>query len=138
MENKFELDTSPPIPALPILKDKTQIDVRYTVVSPYSSIHIYWDSKESELKYEVEEPILNEDENEILNKIESSMRELINVNVVIEKTQEAVLEYLDKTAKLLISELNLTVSNELYRRMFYYLYRNFVGLNEIDALINDY
>jgi archaeal flagellar protein FlaI len=138
MANQIEIDLTPPIPPLPILKDKTQIDVRYTIVSPYSSVHIYWDENESELKYEVEEPLLDDFEREILGKIENAMKELINVNVVVEKTQEAVLEYLDKTAKLLINELNLQVPSSSYQKLFYYLYRDFVGFNEIDPLINDY
>ncbi|MBI2629213.1 Flp pilus assembly complex ATPase component TadA [Candidatus Pacearchaeota archaeon] len=64
--------------------------------------------------------------------------ELININVVVEKTQEAVLDYLDKTARLLINELNIAITEASYNRIFYYLYRDFVGLNEIDPLINDY
>lgn len=138
MSDIFELEINPPIPALPLLRDKTAVDVRYTVTSPYSTVHIYWDKKDSELKYEVEEPILSDDEKNILDQIENGMRELINVNVVVEKTQEAVLEYLDKTARLLIQEINLRVSEALYERMFYYLYRDFVGLNRIDSLMNDY
>ena len=138
MTRKFDIDTSPPIPPLPILKDKTFIDVRYSIVSPYSTIHIYWDFNESELRYEVEEPQLNNYEREILGKIQLAMEELINVNVVVEKTQEAILEYVDKTAKLLISELNLKITDQVYNKIFYYLYRNFVGFNEIDALLNDY
>ncbi len=138
VENVIEIDVSPPIPALPMMNDKTKIDVRYTVVSPYSSVHIYWDAEEAELKYEIEEPVLDDYGKDILSRIEDAMKELVNVNVVVERTQEAVLEYLDKTAKLLISELDLKVPDSLYQKMFYYLYRDFVGFNEVDTLINDY
>ncbi len=134
----YDIDTSAPVPALPLLKDKTKVDVRYTVVAPYVSVHIYWDNKDSELKYDVEEPVLNELEQDILIQIEEGMAELINVNVVVEKTQQAVLKYIDKTAKLLINELGLNVDETSYRKIFYYLYRDFVGLNEVDPLINDY
>ncbi len=136
--NEIHIDTLPPIPPLPILKDKTKIDVRYSVVSPYSTIHIYWDERNSELKYDVEEPVISEEEAQLLFKIQEAMQELINVNVVVEKNPESVIEYLDKTAKLLITELNIQISEDSYLKIFYYLYRNFVGLNEIDSLINDY
>jgi len=135
---ELKIDVSPAIPALPMIKDKTQIDMRYTLISPYANVHIYWDKENNELKYEVEEPLLEHEEKQILEKIESAMRELINVNVVIEKTQEAILEYLNKTAKLLINELNLKVSELLYEKIFYYLYRDFVGLGKIEPLIRDY
>jgi len=66
------------------------------------------------------------------------MKELINLNVVVERTQQAIIEYIDKTAHLLLSELDLKIPEHSYKKMFYYLYRDFVGLNEIDPLINDY
>ena len=135
---RFDLDTSPPIPALPILKDKTKINVRYAVISPYTTIHVYWDEKESELKYEVEEPILTEEEKQVLERVETGMREIVNVNVVIEKTEGALMEYLDKTAQLLINEVGIKISETLYNKLFYYLYRDFVGFNEIEALMRDY
>jgi len=136
--NKMYIDSKPPVPPLPILKDKTKIDVRYTVIAPYSTVHIYWDTQISELRYDIEEPILNDQEKKILDKLESAMKDLVNVNVVVEKEQSAILEYLDKTAKLLINELNLKISQSLYEKLFYYFYRDFVGLNEIDVLANDY
>jgi archaeal flagellar protein FlaI len=138
MTQELTIDTNPPIPKIPMMKDKTAVDVRYTLVSPYSTAHVYWDSQESELKYEVEEPLLTEDEQYVLERIEEGMREIINVNVVVEKTQQAVLEYLDKTARLLIEELGLKVTQSMYHKLFYYMYRDFVGFNEVDPLINDY
>ena len=134
----INIDTTPPVPAIPAMKDKTRVDVRYTLISPYATSHIYWDSESAELKYDVEEPLLSEEESEILNRIESGMKEIINVNVVVEKPQQAVLEYLDKTARLLIEELGLKVTESMYKKLFYYMYRDFVGFNEVDPLINDY
>ena len=138
MSQQIFIDLSPPIPALPMLKDKTKIDVRYTVISPYTTIHIYWDAAISELKYDVEEPLLNAEEKKTLDEIEKGMTELINVNMVVEKTQEAILDYIDKTAKLLINELSMKIPESLYSKIFYFLYRDFVGFNEVDALMNDY
>ena len=42
---KIHIDLNPPTPSLPKFEDKTKIDVRYTVISPYVSIHIHWDEK---------------------------------------------------------------------------------------------
>ena len=134
----IKIDRNPPIPGLPIIKDKTKIDLRYTLISPYATAHIFWDNKADELIYEIEEPLLKPEELKLLERIEDGMKEIINVNVVVEKTQEAVLEYLDKTAKLLIEELDLKVNESSYAKLFYYMYRDFVGFNEIDPLINDY
>src|SRR3972149_4364092 len=133
-----KININPKIPALSRVEDKTKINVRYALISPYAFAHIYWNSKINEVVYELEEPSLNNDEKEILARIGRAMLEIINVNVAVEKTLEATTNYIDKTAKLLISELNLSVSQETYDKIFYYLFRDFIGLNEIDPLMRDY
>ena len=137
-EEKIVINIAPNIPALPRIIDKTKIDIRYMLISPYASAHIYFDPKLLELIYEVEEPLLTNEEKALLRKIESGMKEIVNINVLVEKTQEAMIEYLDKTARLLISELDLKVHGATYRKLFYYLFRDFIGLNEIEPLARDY
>jgi archaeal flagellar protein FlaI len=134
----IDINLAPPIPALPIMKDKTTINVRYAIVAPFSTVHIYWDERELELKYDVEEPLLDEYEDFLLVELKKAMDELINVNVLVEKTPQALISYIDRTARLLISELSLDVPIGSYEKIFYYLYRDFVGMNEIDVLMKDY
>jgi len=138
IQDKIIINLSPSIPALPRIADKTKIDLRYMLISPYAVVHIYFDPKILELIYEIEEPILGDEEKELLRKIEKGMKEVINMNVLVEKTQEAMIKYLDKTARLLISELNLKVSENSYKKLIYYLFRDFVGLNEVEAITHDY
>ncbi len=138
LQDKIVINISPGIPALPKIEDKTKIDLRYMLISPYASAHIFFDRNLLELIYEVEEPLLNENEKDLLFRIEEGMKEVININVLVEKTQEGMIEYLDKTARFLISELSLDVSGNSYRKMFYYLFRDFIGLNEIEPLTRDY
>ncbi|MEK6849980.1 MAG: type II/IV secretion system ATPase subunit [Nanoarchaeota archaeon] len=132
------INTNPAIPALPRVDDKKKINVRYMLIPPYASAHIYWDENINELVYDVEEPLLQDHEKEALEKLEQAMLELININVAVENTLEATTEYIDKTARLLISELNLRVNKDTYTRIFYYLFRDFIGLNEVDPLLRDY
>jgi flagellar protein FlaI len=134
----ISININPAIPPLPRVEDKKNIDVRYVLISPYASAHIYWNPKINELVYELEEPILKDFEKLALEKLEKAMLELINVNVALEKTMEAVINYIDKTARLLIDELNLKISGDTYDKIFYYLFRDFIGLNEIDPLLRDY
>ena len=132
------INLNPPIPSLPRVKDKKLLDIRYMLIPPFASAHIYWDAKLSELIYEVEEPLLQDFEQAALRQIESAMLELINVNVALDNTIEATAEYIDKTARLLIDELNIKIGMNSYDKIFYYLFRDFVGLNEIDPLLRDY
>ena len=62
----IKINLNPSIPPLPSIEDKTKINLRYVLISPYVSVHIYWDSKEGELVYQVEEPKLTHQERNIL------------------------------------------------------------------------
>ncbi len=134
----ISINLSPQIPALPRMKDKRKVDVRYMLIPPYAYVHIHWDEKTNELLYELEEPFLNDVDKDALEKIESAMMELINVNVAVDKTLEATSNYVDRTARLLIDELNIKVSPESYKKIFYYLFRDFIGMNEVDPILRDY
>jgi flagellar protein FlaI len=98
---------------------------------------VYWDKKIGDLVYELEEPILDPKEKDLLKRLRSAIQEIINISVASDNTQESMEEYLDKVAKLVISEIQIKVSEESYYKLFYYLYRDFYGLNEIEALMHD-
>ncbi|MEK6910803.1 MAG: type II/IV secretion system ATPase subunit [Nanoarchaeota archaeon] len=133
-----QINLNPIIPVLPKNEDKTKIDVRYMLMPPYASAHIYWNKEINELAYDLEEPVLDENEKNILSELEKAMYELINVNVAVEKSVEATTIYVDKTARLLIEELNIKISDDSYNKLFYYLFRDFIGLNMVDPLLRDY
>lgn len=135
----ININLNPHVPAISAPEDKTKIDVRYMVISPYVSIHIFYDAKSGEVLYDVEEPILSDEEKSVLDRIMSAMKEVVNVSMSGDnKSSEELIDYLDKTSKLIISELGLEVEEDVYFRMFYYLYRNFIGLNEIEPMMRDY
>lgn len=135
----FDINLSPQIPAIPKFEDKTKIDVRYMVIAPYVSIHVYYDAKLGEVIYDVEEPTLSEEEEKNRDRIEQAMREIVNVNLLKgEKTTEGLIDYMDKTSKLIISELGLKITEDSFKKIFYYLYRDFIGLNEIEPIMRDY
>ena len=136
---EVNINLNPQVPAIPKFDDKTKIDVRYMVIAPYVSIHIYYDKKLGEVIYDVEEPILNEKGKADLDRIEQAMREIVNVNMLTgDKTKEGLLDYIDKTARLIVSELGMKVEEDDFKKIFYYLYRDFIGLNEIEAMMQDY
>ncbi len=132
------INTAPSIPALPKVEDKKKINLRYMLIAPFAATHIFWDAKTNEMRYEVEEPLLQPEEQEALHRLEQAMLELININVATEQTVESAAAYIDKTARLLIEELNMKISAITYQKLFYYLFRDFIGMNEIDPLLKDY
>ncbi len=133
-----ELNFNPIFPKLKEFKEKTQINVRYPLLSPFSFAHIYWNPKISEVIYDVEEPILSEEEKEYKKQIIFAMREMISSEEVIDQDQGKLLRYIDNRFKLFLIELDLNISYESYRKIFYYLVRDFIGYNRTDPLLRDY
>src|SRR3990167_8307569 len=135
---RVKVDFAPEVPPLKKIKDKTKIDVRYSVISPFVFIHIHWDPKEYEVMYEIEEPILTETEKGYLEQILPALRDLIDFDVIVEKEQEKLLEYIDRRFKIIAFELGLSLSYDTYKKIYYYLIRDFVGFNEIEPLLRDF
>jgi len=68
-QEQIKINLSPSVPALPRIEDKTKVDIRYMLISPYASAHIFFDNKISELVYELEEPILIDEEKDLLSSL---------------------------------------------------------------------
>ena len=135
---RVKINFSPQVAPLKSAPDKTRIDVRYSLISPFSSVHIYWDPKIYELVYEIEEPVLNQTEESYKNQIIDAMRDLINFDTLVKKDEEHLLEYIDKRLKLLATEFGMKMSYETYQKIYYYVCRDFIGMNEVEPLLRDY
>ena len=135
---RIPINFSPKIPPLKRGEEKTKINVRYCLISPYAFVHIYWDPKIYELVYEIEEPVLNKEEMGYKEQLISAMRDLINFDRVIKKDEEELKEYIDTRFKFLATEFGMEISYESYKKIYYYLCRDFIGFNEIEPLLRDY
>ena len=135
---EFKIDLNPQIIDIPEFQDKTKIDLKYPLLPPYTYAHIYWDHENSELVYSVEEPMLSDAEKEILKKLETGIKELINISLVGINSVEAIIGYLEKNVNVLLNELGIKISKESLIKIMYYIYRDFVGMNEIESLLKDY
>lgn len=132
------IDFTPKIPPIKKVKDKTKIDIRYCLIAPFAYVHIYWDPKQYEVVYELEEPILTKEEEDYKNQIISALRSMINFEEVIGEDRETLFEYIDRRIKLLAIELGIKMSYETYKKIYYYLARDFIGFNEAEPLLRDY
>lgn len=132
------INFSPEIPPLKKVIDKTKINVRYSLISPFSFAHIYWNSKTSEVIYEIEEPFLDEKETEYRQEIVSAMETIISIGEIVERDTKTFLKYIDKMLRFLSIELGIELSYESYKKIYYYMCRDFLGFNEVDPLLRDY
>ena len=132
------INFSPQIPQLKRTTDKTKVDIRYCLIAPYAYAHIYWDSKEYELFYEVEEPELTIEEKKSKDQLIEALKMLVNFDTIIEKDLDALLEYIHQRARILAFELEMELSYESYNKIYYYLCRDFVGMNEVEPMLKDF
>ncbi len=137
-EPVFKIEPNIKIVTLPEIKDRTKINIRYPLMAPYAYAHIYWNSEREELIYNVEEPVLSESEKEILRLIMLALEEMINISIVKVEKVSQIIAYLEKNVQGILVELGTKVSKETYLKLMYYIYRDSVGLNKIEPLLNDY
>src|SRR3989344_7670013 len=124
------------IPDMPA--DRSQLDVTYDLVKPYASVHIYWDKDINELVYSVLEPELDENEKSTLELVEEGIRELINISFLNANDEKTVMEYLERNVRIILNEFHIRMAQSSFLKIMYYIWRNFVGLNEIEILMRDY
>jgi len=134
----FKIIPNMKIVELPDTKDRTKVNVRYPLINPYAFAHIYWDNAQNELIYSVEEPMLTESEKEVLKLIMLALEEMINISIAKVDKVSMIIKYLEKNVQSILIELGAKVSRETYLRIMYYIFRNSVGLNRIEPLLNDY
>ena len=128
---------SPQIPSLNIPEDKSKINITYPLIEPFVQVRIYWDNNLNEVIYKIEEPELDENERTVLNLTEEGIKELINISLVNIKDENVVIEYLEKSARILLTELRIKISVDSFVKIMYYIYRDFIGLNEFEPLMRD-
>ncbi|MBI2105540.1 type II/IV secretion system ATPase subunit [Candidatus Woesearchaeota archaeon] len=133
----FKIDFSSQKPELPEIEDQTKLDFRYGVIIPFAYIHLSWDDVHNEIVYGVEEPILDVHEKEILNTLEQGVQELIDISFVNVDQKEVLIEYLEKNIRILLKELGIELNRNSYLKLMYYIYRDFIGMNKIEPLMND-
>ncbi len=126
------------IPELKKQKDKTKVNIRYTLIEPFAFAHIHWDEKISEIVYEVEEPVLDEKEINYQRELTSAMKDMINFEEIVGKGTDNLLDYIDRMFKMLAVEFGMDLSFENYQKIFYYLARDFIGFNRVEPLLRDY
>ncbi len=117
--------------------DPSQIDVRYPLIEPYAYVRIFWDEKRKELVYNIIEPKLGEDDRDRFSKIMKGLMEIVDVELSTIKKPELAVSYMEKYIRKIISEYGFTLNRGEYIKLLYYVYRDFVGLNEIEPLMHD-
>lgn len=122
---------------LPPLTEQNKIDVKYKLIGDFANAHIKWDPVEKQVIYILEEPELSEKEKEDLKKISSALIDMIEVRLTAIKSAPDVMKYLEEQIQKVMKETVIFLSQEQYMKIAYYIYRDFIGLNEIEPMLRD-
>ncbi len=122
---------------LPNFRDVTRVDIQYPLLEPFAYAHIRWIPEEKKLRYDVVQPELSAEDRDALQKIEQALMELIDVKISVIHDKAAAIAYLEKKVTGILDEMDLQLPLERYARILYYLYRDFIGINEIEPLMHD-
>lgn len=122
---------------IPTLKDITKVNVKYTLIEPFAHAEIKWVPEKKVLVYRIVEPHLSEREDKLLKKIEESLTEVIDVKMSKVKEKGKVIEYLQDRTESVLEDLDISVPKEVYKKIMYYILRDFFGLNEIESMMHD-
>jgi len=108
----------------------------YAVVDPFSYIRITFNSAISEYILTVIEPVLTEDEEELLALLKATLEKTLDYEweklSVMDKK-----EYLEKSVESFIKSRGISIEPVSKDKVSYFITRDFVGYGPIDALMND-
>ncbi len=122
---------------LPDLKDITKLNVIYPLIEPFAYANIKWDNNEKQLIYFVVEPILTDNEKKLLDKISDALIEIVEIELSSVKESGKAIKYLEDQVLKVIKELGISLSPNQFLKIMYYIYRNFIGYNEIEPFMQD-
>lgn len=134
---EFSMKRPAQLVVLPAIKRVTGLDIKYPLLEPLAYANIKWVPEKKGLVYFVREPGLSQNEKELLDKIKGDLAELIDVEISVIEKREKAIEYLEGKLKTVLEETGLKLPKETYIKIVYYIIRDFVGLNEIESMMND-
>lgn len=133
----FKMKKIKRIAEFPEIEDITKVDIAYPLIEPFVYANIKWSEKNSELVYIVIEPELTDKEKDTMKKISDALIELVEVELTAVKNEGKAMDYLEKEINKIIKEFAIKLTQNQYVKMMYYVYRNFIGFNEIEPFLQD-
>jgi flagellar protein FlaI len=121
----------------PSMKKSADIDIKYPLLEPFSSANIKWDPVKKSLVYKILEPQLSPKETEYLETIKKGLINLLDVELSEIRKSGETFDYIKKKVEDVLEDDGISLATETYSKVIYYIYRDFVGFNEIESIFHD-
>jgi flagellar protein FlaI len=133
---KFRVFPSKRLISLAPMNEVKNKEMLYPLIKPYAYANIRWSAIDNSLNYHVVEPELSSKEKEILEKLKEGMIQVINISLR-DVRSESVMDFLEENIQKLLDDYGFEISEQGYFKIMYYIFRDFIGLNEIEPLLRD-
>ncbi len=120
-----------------IPSDLEKIDIKYPLIPPFAFASIKWNPSSNSLVYSVIEPALEQRDREIYDEIEETLSNMLDIRLTQLKSKDDLFNYLKENVRDILIKKGIILRKGEITRIMYYVFRNFVGLNEIEPLIHD-
>ncbi|MFP3872038.1 MAG: type II/IV secretion system ATPase subunit [Candidatus Aenigmatarchaeota archaeon] len=105
------------------------------VDDPYTYVRIKYDNTSNEYIYEVIEPQLSDEEEEVLKAVKDQIVD--RVEMISLETEEEKEQYLKHKINEILKDLDIKLKKESRERIMYYVKRDFLGFGPIDVMMKD-
>ncbi|MFH0711165.1 MAG: type II/IV secretion system ATPase subunit [Candidatus Aenigmatarchaeota archaeon] len=133
----FSLNIPKRIVEFPEVDDISKVNVTYPLIEPFAYACIKWDEQGKELLYQAIEPEMSKEEEKLLQRISDGMIELVDVALSAIKEGTKAMDYLQENIDKVMREYGIVLDKAEYAKLMYYVYRNFIGFNKIEAFLQD-
>ncbi len=126
------------------LEDLKLIDIKYPLIPSkpktgervFAYAHVTFDRRSNEIVYSVIEPKLDDIEKELLASIKEYIQEKINVDFSQVRKKNAM-NYITDIFDLALGYLKPDIDESTEEVLKYYVFRDFVGMENLEPLLND-
>lgn len=134
---KFIIKPNPRVSMLPTKGEVSEKGMTYPLIEPYSYASIKLDPKEHIMVYTVIEPKLSYDEERVLERIKEGLIQIIDVSLEDIRKEEELMDFMEYSIQRILIDYDIKLTDEQYIKIMYYIFRDFIGLNEIEPLLRD-
>ncbi len=107
----------------------------YALDRPFSFASIVRNNKTLKKQYRVLEPILAEDERQVLDFVQQQL--ISELSVRFDQVKHGVEHILNETFSKIVKKHGISLDEMLRKNLFYYIKRRFLGFGRIDPLMKD-
>ncbi len=133
----FSIEKPKRIVEFPNVTDISKVNITYPLIEPFAYANIKWDEVNKDLVYILIEPQLTTEDDALIAKISDALIEIIDIGLSSVKEPTKAITYLETQITKVIHEFGLSLTQNQYTKIMYHIYRNFIGFNEIEPLLQD-